>query len=193
MASTVSILVIDDEEIIREALEALLVVEGYNVIAAATGGQGLEVLGDRKVDVVLLDLMLPDRNGMEILDDIRRLDDELPVVMITAFGTIEGAVAATKQGAFYYFTKPFKNDEVLAVIRNAIERRRLVRENRELRDRLRSDSHRFDEIIGGSPKMRAVIDDLPDERTDKYMLRQRALEMLRELQATPDRTTIKVQ
>ena len=158
MASTVSILVIDDEEIIREALEALLVVEGYNVIAAATGGQGLEVLGDRKVDVVLLDLMLPDRNGMEILEDIRRLDDELPVVMITAFGTIEGAVAATKQGAFYYFTKPFKNDEVLAVIRNAIERRRLVRENRELRDRLRSDSHRFDEIIGGSGKIRAVYD-----------------------------------
>ena len=78
--------------------------------------------------------------------------------MITAFGTIESAVAATKQGAFYYFTKPFKNDEVLAVLRNAIERRRLVRENRELRDRLRSDAHRFDEIIGGSGKMRAVYD-----------------------------------
>ena len=94
--------------------------------------------------------MLPDRNGLDVLDDIRRLDDELPVVMITAFGTIESAVAATKQGAFYYFTKPFKNDEVLAVLRNAIERRRLVRENRELRDRLRSGAHRFDEIIGGS-------------------------------------------
>jgi two-component system response regulator PilR (NtrC family) len=67
-------------------------------------------------------------------------------------------VAATKQGAFHYFTKPFKNDEVLVVLRNAIERRRLVRENRELRDRLRSGSHRFDEIIGGAPKMRAVFD-----------------------------------
>ena len=84
--------------------------------------------------------MLPDRNGLDVLDEIRRIDDELPVVMITAFGTIEGAVAATKQGAFYYFTKPFKNDEVLAVLRNAIERRRLVRENRELRDKLRSGS-----------------------------------------------------
>jgi two-component system response regulator PilR (NtrC family) len=78
--------------------------------------------------------------------------------MITAYGTIDGAVAATRQGAFYYFTKPFKNDEVIAVLRNAIERRRLVRENRELRNRLRSGSHRFDHIIGGSPKIRAVYD-----------------------------------
>ena len=102
--------------------------------------------------------MLPDRNGLEVLDEIRRIDDELPVVMITAFGTIEGAVAATKQGAFYYFTKPFKNDEVLAVLRNAVERRRLVNENRELRDRLRSGASHFDEIIGGSGKMKQVYD-----------------------------------
>jgi two-component system response regulator PilR (NtrC family) len=78
--------------------------------------------------------------------------------MITAFGTIDGAVAATKQGAFHYLAKPFKNDEVLAVLRNAIERRRLVRENRELRDRLRSGGSRFDEIIGASGKMKAVYD-----------------------------------
>jgi DNA-binding NtrC family response regulator len=152
------ILVIDDEEIIREALEALLVVEGYDVATAATAEQGLDALSGRQVDAVLLDLMLPDRNGLDVLDDIRRLDDELPVVMVTAFGTIEGAIAATKLGAFHYVPKPFKNDEVLAVLRNAIERRRLVRENRELRDRLRSDSHRFDEIIGGSSKMKAVYD-----------------------------------
>jgi DNA-binding NtrC family response regulator len=147
------ILVIDDEEIIREALEALLVVEGYEVATAATAEQGLDALSSRQVDAVLLD-----RNGLDVLDDIRRLDDELPVVMVTAFGTIESAIAATKLGAFHYVPKPFKNDEVLAVLRNAIERRRLVRENRELRDRLRSDSHRFDEIIGGSPKMKAVYD-----------------------------------
>ena len=86
------------------------------------------------------------------------MDDELPVIMITAYGTIESAVAATKQGAFYYFTKPFKNDEVLAVLRNAIERRRLVRENRELRDRLRAGAHRFDEIIGASAPMKTLFD-----------------------------------
>jgi two-component system, NtrC family, response regulator PilR len=153
-----AILIIDDEEIIREALEALLVVEGYSVATAPTAREGIEQLGARQFDAVLLDLMLPDRNGLEVLEDIRRIDDELPVVMITAFGTIENAVAATKQGAFYYFTKPFKNDEVLAVLRNAIERRRLVRENRALRDQLRSGAHRMDEIIGGSQKIRAVYD-----------------------------------
>ena len=153
-----SVLVVDDEEIIREALEALLTAEGYRVTSAATGQQGLDAIGARPVDAVLLDLMLPDKTGIEVLDEIRRQDDELPVIMITAYGTIEGAVAATKQGAFYYFTKPFKNDEVLAVLRNAIERRRLVRENRELRDRLRAGAHRFDEIIGGSAPMRTLFD-----------------------------------
>jgi DNA-binding NtrC family response regulator len=153
-----SILVIDDEEIIREALEALLSAEGYRVTTAATGRAGIDALGAKPVDAVLLDLMLPDMNGIEVLDEIRRTDDELPVIMITAYGTIESAVAATKQGAFYYFTKPFKNDEVLAVLRNAIERRRLVRENRELRDRLRAGAHRFDEIIGGSGKMKSLFD-----------------------------------
>ena len=94
--SHASILVVDDEEIIREALEALLAAEGYRVTTAATGQQGLDALGTRPVDAVLLDLMLPDKNGIEVLDEIRRQDDELPVIMITAYGTIEGAVAATK-------------------------------------------------------------------------------------------------
>ena len=157
-ATSNAVLVIDDEEIVREALEALLVVEGYKVVSAATAGQGLDALANRSFDAVLLDLMLPDRNGLDVLQDIRRLDDELPVVMITAFGTIESAVAATKQGAFHYFPKPFKNDEVLAVLRNAVERRRLVQENRALRDHLRSGSNRFDEIIGGSQRMKGVFD-----------------------------------
>ncbi len=128
------------------------------MLSAATAAEGLDRLAGGTVDAVVLDLMLPDRNGLEVLQDIRRFDEELPVVMITAYGTIENAIAATKQGAFHYFTKPFKNDEVLAVLRNAIERRDLVRENRALRDQLRSGEHRFDEIIGGSPKIRAVYD-----------------------------------
>jgi DNA-binding NtrC family response regulator len=153
-----SVLVIDDEEIIREALEALLTAEGFQVAVAATGAEGVDALSPREFDAVLLDLMLPDRNGLEVLDDIRRVDEELPVVMVTAFGTIANAVEATKRGAYHYFTKPFKNDEVRTVVRNAVERRRLMRENRELRHRLQSGSHRFDDIIGGSPKIRAVYD-----------------------------------
>ncbi|HUF48689.1 MAG TPA: sigma-54 dependent transcriptional regulator [Vicinamibacterales bacterium] len=153
-----SVLVIDDEEIIREALEALLSAEGFRVTTAPTAREGLEALGGAGVDVVLLDLMLPDRNGLEVLEEIRQIDDQLPVVMVTAYGTIENAVAATKQGAFYYFTKPFKNDDVLAVVRNAVEHRRLARENRDLRDQLRAGAHRLGEIIGGSGPMKAVYD-----------------------------------
>ncbi len=157
-APPASVLVIDDEEIIREALDALLTRDGCVVRTAATAAEGLARLGDEEFDVVLLDLMLPDRNGLDVLDDIRRMDDQLPVVMVTAFGTIDTAVRATKQGAFHYFTKPFKNDDVLVVVRNAIERRRLEKENLELRNRLKAGSHRFDQIIGGSARMRAVFD-----------------------------------
>jgi DNA-binding NtrC family response regulator len=157
-ATPAHVLVIDDEEIIREALDALLTRDGCVVRTAANAADGLARLADEEVDVVLLDLMLPDRNGLDVLDDIRRMDDKLPVVMITAFGTIDTAVRATKQGAFHYFTKPFKNDDVLVVVRNAIERRRLERENLELRNRLKSGSHRFDQIIGGSARMRAIFD-----------------------------------
>jgi DNA-binding NtrC family response regulator len=152
------VLIIDDEEIIREALQALLTMDGCVVRTAATAAEGLALLADEDFDTVLLDLMLPDRSGLDVLDEIRRSDEELPVVMITAFGTIDTAVRATKQGAFHYFTKPFKNDEVLVVLRNAVERRRLLRENLELRNRLKSGSHRFEQIIGGSPKMRAIYD-----------------------------------
>jgi DNA-binding NtrC family response regulator len=158
MADTPAVLVIDDEEIIRDALDALLSAEGFRVVTAETGGAGLSALERDSFDVVLLDLMLPDRNGLEVLEDIRQADDQLPVVMITAFGTIENAVAATKQGAFYYFTKPFKNDDVLAVLRNAVTHRRLAVENRKLRDQLRAGAHRFDQIIGGSAPMKAVYD-----------------------------------
>jgi DNA-binding NtrC family response regulator len=153
-----SILVIDDEEIIREALEALLTAEGYRVVTADSASAGLARLVERPHDAVLLDLMLPDGNGLEVLEDIRKHDEDLPVVMITAFGTIENAIIATKRGAFHYFTKPFKNDDVLVVIRNAIERRRLSRENQVLRLQLQSDAYRFDEIIGGSQRIRSVYD-----------------------------------
>src|SRR5262245_62074346 len=150
-----SVLVIDDEEIIREAFEALLVPEGYAVRTADTAQRAMELLSGGAFDVVLLDLMLPDRNGLDLLEDIRRVDEELPVVMVTAKSTIENAITATRRGAFHFIAKPFQNDEVLLVIHNALERRRLVKENLELREQLRSGSHRFHVIIGGSPKMKS--------------------------------------
>ena len=153
-----AVLVIDDEEIIREAFEALLSGDGYAVKTADTAQRGLDLLADGSFDVVLLDIMLPDRSGLDVLEEIRRFDDELPVIMVTAKSTIENAIAATKRGAFHFIAKPFQNDEVLVVLHHALERRRLVKENIELKTRLRSGAHHFDEIIGGSPKMRTLYD-----------------------------------
>ena len=103
-------------------------------------------------------MMMPGIDGLQVLDELRKHDEELPVVMITAFASMENAIAAMKKGAFDYITKPFKNDEVLVVLRNAIERRRLVAENVTLKQNLQARYHKFAGIIGKSPRMKQVFD-----------------------------------
>jgi two-component system response regulator PilR (NtrC family) len=158
MARHGTILVIDDEEIMREILETLLTREGYHVRLAASGAEGLEIAKSTPVDAVMVDLMMPGMDGLQVLDALRGLDDELPVLMVTAYASMETAVSAMKRGAFDYITKPFKNDEVLVVLHNAVERRRLVAENLSLRQSLQARYHKFAGIIGGSPQMRQVFD-----------------------------------
>ena len=158
MLDNCSVLVIDDEEIMREILEALLVREGYSVGLAASGEEGLELARTRTFDAAIVDVMMPGLNGIETLDRLRKLDEDLGVIMITAFASVENAIAAMKRGALDYVTKPFKNDEVLVVLRNAVERRRLVTENRELRQNLRAHRLTFENIVGRSPRMRQVFD-----------------------------------
>ncbi len=153
-----TILIVDDEEIMREILETLLTREGYDVRVTASGADGLDVARSTQLDAMIVDLMMPGMDGMAVLDEIRRLDDSLPVLMITAFASVENAIAAMKRGAFDYITKPFKNDEVLLVLRNAIEQRRLARENTTLRQNLQAQSHRFSGIIGRSGRIRQVFD-----------------------------------
>jgi DNA-binding NtrC family response regulator len=153
-----TILVIDDEEIMREILETLLTREGYRVRLAASGPEGLEVVRSTPIDAVIVDVMMPGMDGLQVLDAIRDIDDELPVLMITAFASMETAVTAMKKGAFDYITKPFKNDEVLVVLNNAVERRRLVAENVTLKQNLQARYHKFANIIGGSPQMKQVFD-----------------------------------
>jgi two-component system response regulator PilR (NtrC family) len=153
-----TILVVDDEEIMREILEALLTREGYHVRLAASAEEGLELARRMPFDAAILDVMLPGMNGVQALDELKKIDDDLPVVMITAFASVENAIAAMKQGAFHYISKPFKNDEVLAVLRNALEKRRLVVENRALRQNLQAHANRFGDIIGKSARMRQVFD-----------------------------------
>ncbi len=170
MARHGNVLVIDDEEIMREILDALLAREGYGVRLAANAQEGLELARTVPFDAAIVDVMLPGMDGIGVLDELKKLDEDLPVVMITAFASVENAIAAMKRGAFDYITKPFKNDEVLVVLKNAIERRRLVDENRALRQNLQAHSHRFGDIIGKSARMRQVFDLI--------------------IQAAPSRTTI---
>ena len=138
-----TVLVIDDEEIMREILEALLTREGYDVRLAATAVEGLDLARAMPFDAAIVDVMLPGMDGVQALDELKKIDDDLPVVMITAFASVENAIAAMKQGAFHYISKPFKNDEVLAVLRNALEKRRLVVENRALRQRVPEHCEHF--------------------------------------------------
>jgi DNA-binding NtrC family response regulator len=153
-----SILVIDDEEIMREILEALLTREGYRVRLASSAEEGLELARTLPFDLVVLDVMLPGMDGITALDELKKLNDELPVLMITAYASVENAIAAMKRGAFDYITKPFKNDEVLIVVRNAVERGQLVQENRTLRQTVQERYSHFANIIGRHPKMKQVFD-----------------------------------
>jgi two-component system response regulator PilR (NtrC family) len=153
-----SILVIDDEEIMREILDALLSREGYDVRLAASGEEGLELARNTSFDAAIVDVMMPGMDGIAVLDELKKLDDDLPVLMITAFASVETAISAMKRGAFDYITKPFKNDEVMVVVRNAVERRRLLAENTALRQTLQAQYQRFAGIIGRSPRMKQVFD-----------------------------------
>jgi DNA-binding NtrC family response regulator len=158
MARNGSILVVDDEDIMREILEALLTREGYQVRMASSGEEGLELARSTTFDAAIVDVMMPVMDGLSTLEELKKIDDELPVVMVTAFASVETAIAAMKRGAFDYITKPFKNDEVLVVVRNAVERRRLVAENTALRQNLQAQYQKFAGIIGRSPRMKQVFD-----------------------------------
>jgi DNA-binding NtrC family response regulator len=158
MRRNASVLVIDDEEIMRDILGTLLEREGYSVRLAPNGQEGLELARSLPFDAVIVDVMMPGIDGMHVLDELKKFDDQLPVLMITAYASMESAISAMKRGAFDYITKPFKNDEVLVVLKNAIERRQLVEENVALRQNLQARYHKFAGIIGKSARMKQVFD-----------------------------------
>ncbi len=152
-----SILVVDDEAEIREGLEALLTSENFDVTLAETGEAGLRQIEDHPFDLMLLDVSLPDRNGIEMLPEIRRRDPALSVILITAFGSIDMARAAFKNGAQDYITKPWSNDELISQISLAIEGKRLREENVQLKRALKQ-RYNFPNIVGKSEKMLRVFD-----------------------------------
>src|SRR4051812_6018279 len=148
------VLVVDDEAEIRSSLEEIIREEGYGVASAATAAEALVLIQDAPYDVVLLDIWLPDRDGLDVLADVRQmaLERRPEVVIVSGHGTIETAVRATKLGAFDFLEKPLSLDRTLILIKNAMQARRLRGENREFRKQLESRSV----IVGESVPTKAL-------------------------------------
>ena len=151
------ILVVDDEIDIRESLELLLTGENYTVELAENATSGLQKFEAGNYDLVLLDLMMPDRSGIEVLTDIRQRDTETPIFMLTAYGSVEVAVRALKAGANDYFAKPWDNEKLLIEIDRMIATGRLERENTQLKRALKQ-RYSFPNIVGKSERMLRLLD-----------------------------------
>jgi DNA-binding NtrC family response regulator len=152
-----SILIIDDEPAIRESLETLLEMEGYQVRTAFSAQDGLTRINEQTFDLVLLDLALPDRNGLDLLQELIDHDPHLSVMMITAYGTVENAVRAMQAGAVNFVQKPWDNEKLLADIRAAVARQRAEEENVQLKRALK-ERYSFENIVGKSEPMLKIFD-----------------------------------
>ena len=150
------ILVIDDERRMHRILQLSLEGLGYRVIAAASGLEGVELARTRLPSLVITDMKMPGMSGMEVLGEMKNIDDDMPVIIMTAYGTVETAVEAMKAGAFDYILKPFDIVEMEVIAQKALHYRRLSQENVQLRSELHS-KYRFDNIIGRSAGMRRIF------------------------------------
>jgi DNA-binding NtrC family response regulator len=157
LAGSANVLIIDDEAAIRESLEALLTMEGFNVIMAADGPAGLEHLAHSEFDLLLLDLALPGESGIDLLPRILEMQPQLPVIMITAFGTVANVVDAIRAGAENFVQKPWDNEKLLADIRAAIGRHRAEEEVVQLKRALKQ-RYNFENIVGKSEPMLRLFD-----------------------------------
>lgn len=152
-----TILIVDDEKNYLLVLEALLVDAGYEVITCDNASEALEIATSHDLDLVITDMRMPGLDGMEFMAQLRGRQPEMPVIMMTAYATVEKAVEAMRRGAFDYITKPFKNEELILTIRKAIEMHRLKQENRLLSQELQQ-RFKFGNIVGKSKVMRQVYE-----------------------------------
>ena len=127
------VMVVDDKQIMRDSVGATLQRAGFTVVAAGDGATAERLLARHRPAAVITDLKMPEMDGLELLDRLRRADESLPVVLMTAFGTIDAAVSAMKRGAFDFIQKPFEGDQLVMTMRRAVEHRRLVQENQALK------------------------------------------------------------
>ena len=150
-----SILIVDDEKNYLLILEDLLSEEGYEVVTAQTAERGLELVSEHDLDVVITDMKMPGMDGMAFLDRVHGQHPDLPIIMMTAYGSVEKAVEAMRKGAFDYILKPFKNEELKLTIRKAVDHYLLVRKNRYLTQELQ-ERYQFGSIIGKSAPMQRI-------------------------------------
>lgn len=151
------ILVVDDEEIMRSSLSDWLKEDGYYVQAVEDGYKAIEKVKEEEWDLAVVDLKMPNIDGLEVLEKIRKMKPEVPVIIVTAYATIDTAVMAIKAGAADYIVKPFNPEEISIVIAKLVEHRRIIKENIRLRKEL-NKRHEFQDLIGKSPKIGKVIE-----------------------------------
>jgi DNA-binding NtrC family response regulator len=156
MSDPRSVLVVDDDAAMREMLSSLLEEAGVEARAAESADAALEALRETEFDAVLSDIRMPDKTGIDLLGEIREIRPETPVILMTAFGSLDSAIEALRAGAYDYITKPFKRDAILVGLERAFERRELERENRRLR-RAVDHTTSFGDLIGTSPAMREIF------------------------------------
>ncbi|TKJ46821.1 hypothetical protein CEE34_06940 [Candidatus Aerophobetes bacterium Ae_b3a] len=149
------ILVVDDEIKMRRVLQMILQKEGYEIVTSKDGREALQKVEEENFDLVLTDMKMPGLSGIDLLKKIRESDKEIPVIMITAYGTVETAVKAMKEGAYDYLLKPFEKDEMKIIVANALKMKTLVRENRYLRGEL-EEKYKLDNVIGKSSQMQEI-------------------------------------
>ncbi len=157
MVQKTTIHVIDDEPIIHEVLGELLTSEGYEVEISSSGEEALNKYSTRSFGLVLLDLLMPGMDGIEVLKKIRKIDPHAVIIIITAYASVESAISAMKTGAFDYIQKPFKHDELLLTVKRAIEHKKLQEENIRLKDEL-GKKFSFENIIGKSTGMKSIFE-----------------------------------
>ncbi|MFZ7127056.1 MAG: sigma-54-dependent transcriptional regulator [Desulfobacterales bacterium] len=151
-----TILIVDDEKNYTAILSAVLGEEGFQTLSANSGQEALDILASDPVDLVLTDMKMPGMDGLELLERAKQVDPDLPVIMMTAHGTVDKAVEAMQKGANTFVLKPFENDRLVIHVKKAIEVYRVIKENRQLRDAVES-RYRFENIIGKSKAMQEVF------------------------------------
>lgn len=150
------VLVVEDEELMRSILRRLLEDEGYDVFTADSAESALAVFPENDIAVTLTDIKMSGMDGIELLDRLKAIDEEAVVIIMTAYSSVDSAVAALRKGAYDYVTKPFVNEDLLQTVKNAIQQRELFRENRALRREL-NKQYTFSEIIGKSDSLQKIF------------------------------------